>query len=234
MTGQITSTGETITMTLQGTTATTYNLTAGGIHAAAYVPDQSGSPAFTSNSTGGSGTVTITSINTTSQTVTGVFNFTGVKALDGSEVEITEGHFTNIPYTEEVNQTFNNTFTAKVNGVDFDPTLIYGSKAYGIISITGSENGSFPSIGLSVPDNVVPGTYSMSPYGSTKGLYNVANNANSMYSAASGSGGTITVTVHNTTDDIIEGTFAFTATPNMGSTATDSHAITNGTFEIEY
>ncbi|MBI3134529.1 MAG: hypothetical protein HYZ14_07600 [Bacteroidetes bacterium] len=234
ITGQITSSGQTITMTLQGTTATTYTLTAGGTHAAAYVPDQSGSAAYTSNATGGSGNVTITEINTSSHTMSGIFDFVGARPSDGTEIEITDGIFTDIPYTEEVTQTFNNTFTAKVDGATFNPTIIYGQLYSGKISITGSENGSFPSIGLSVPSSVTPGTYSLSPYGSYNGLYNVANNANSMYSAASGSGGTVTITAHNTTDDTIEGTFQFTASPNIGSTATNSYAITEGTFAVEY
>ena len=234
VTGQITSTGETITLTLQGTSATTYNLVVSGQHAAAYVPETGSSSSYTSNYSGGSGAVTVTEINTSAHTVTGVFNFTGVKALDGSVVEITNGYFTDIPYTEEVNQTFDNIFTAKVDGVTFNPTLISGSLSMGKIAIVGSENGSFPSIGIYVPDNVAAGTYSFSPYGSYNALYNAGSSTNQMYSAASGSGGTVTITSHNTTDNIIIGTFAFTATPNVGSTATDSHAITNGTFEIKY
>ena len=63
VTGQITSTGETITLIMQGETATSYSLTVQGSNVGVYVPDQSGSASYTSNYTGGSGSIVVTSIN---------------------------------------------------------------------------------------------------------------------------------------------------------------------------
>ena len=148
-------------------------------------------------------------------------------------VEITEGNFTNIPYVapEDIQATYNNIFTADVDGVAFAPSLIIGGKSNGMITVTASENGSFPSIGLLFPDNVTVGLFTPSSFGSYRGTYNVANDFDSMYSASSGS---IAVTNHNVSDRIIEGTFAFTVIPNMGSTAQNSYDISNGVFSIEY
>ena len=235
ITGQIVSTGETITMTLNGETATVYSLAQGTNSFAAYKANSSSTTSFLSHVPGGTGTTSVTQINTNSHTISGTFMFTGVKTTDFTQVQITEGVFTNIPYTEQAAATFNNSFDADIDGTAFNPTVIFASKALGMISITGSENGSFPSIAISVSDDVTPGTYATSAWGSNRIIYNVSQstttNLNGMYNA---SPGTIVVTSHNTSTKTIEGTFSCTAVPATGSSATNNYAITNGAFSVEY
>jgi len=235
VTGQITSTGEMITMTLNAETATVNSLAQGTGSFAAYKETSSSATSFVSHTAGGSGTTSVTQINTSNHTVSGTFMFTGVRTTDYTLVQITEGVFTNIPYTEEAAATFNNTFDADIDGVAFNPTLIYAASAFNMISITGYENGSFPSIGISLPDDVTPGTYTTSAWGSNKILYNASQNTGSNADGSySGTPGTIIVTSHNTSAKTIEGTFSCTAVPVTGSNATNNYAITNGVFSVEY
>ncbi len=235
VTGQITSTGEMITMTLNAETATVYSLAQGTGSAAIYKQATASTTSFVSHVAGGSGTTSVTQINTSNHTISGTFMFTGVRTTDFTLVQITEGIFTNIPYTEEAAATFNNTFDADIDGVEFNPTLIYASSAFNMISITGSENGSFPSIGISLPNDVTPGTYVTSAWGSNRILYNVSQMTGANIDGSYvGNPGTITVTSHNTTAKTMEGTFSCTAIPVTGSNATNNYSITNGSFSIEY
>lgn len=231
VTGQITSTGELITITFDDDIVGSYGLGPNEGNAAIYKESLTATSSYASHTTGGSGIASVDEIDVTNKTITGTFEFEGKEPVSGTVRSITDGIFTELAYIEEASATFNNSFTANVDGVAFSPTLIYGSSNFGTISITASENGSFPSIGLSVPSTVTTGTYDLSSFGSYRGIYNFSNGQNDMYSA-NGTG--ITITSHNTTTKVIEGTFSFTAEPNLGSTSTTNFSISNGTFSIEY
>ena len=222
-------------MTLNAETVSVYSLAQSSGSFAAYKENSSSTNSFVSHTAGGSGTSSVTQINTTDNTISGTFMFTGVRPTDFSLVQITEGVFTNIPYTEEAAATFNNTFNADVDGVAFNPTLIYAAKALGMITITASENGSFPSLGINLPDNVTTGTYTPTSFGTYRLIYNISGGTGTNIDGSYvGSPGSIVVTSHNTTDKTIEGTFNCTAVPTTGSNATNSYAVTNGNFSVEY
>ena len=103
----------------------------------------------------------------------------------------------------------------------------------GIISITAAENSSFPSLGLSVPADITPGTYTFSQLSPPQSSYNVGTNWDDMYSAESNTG-VLTITTHDESSDYISGTFSFTAIPNPGNSNTNSFEITEGEFSISY
>lgn len=130
--------------------------------------------------------------------------------------------------------TFTPSFSAKVDGVNFNETIYTAteSTAQGRISIAASENNSFPSIGMSFSNTIAPGTYSFNGF-TVIGLYNVSQQTSGMYSTANGSG-TLTITSHDTANDKIVGTFSFVANPAPGSGASGSHNITEGSFSAQY
>lgn len=131
---------------------------------------------------------------------------------------------------------FTNSFSAKVGGVNFNENIFSGLESPGAatIAITASENGSFPSIGLAVPNNITPGTYTFNgAFGTRRGVYNTGSTQNDMYAANSGTG-TLTITSHNTSTNQIQGTFSFTASPVVGSSSTNSYNITEGAFAVQY
>lgn len=104
----------------------------------------------------------------------------------------------------------------------------------GKIILTASENNSFPSIGITIPNTITPGTYTFSgAFGANIGLYNTGSGQNEQFSAASGTG-TLNITSHDTSNDVIQGTFSFTASPNLGNSSGNSYAISQGEFTMNY
>lgn len=228
--GQESGTGALITFTIQDNTVGSYALSS-TTQAGVFKESSSASSSFASHADGGSGSLIITEINTTTNKISGEFEFVGVDPSTGESKEFTEGFFTDIPYTEEVVATFENEFSCKLNGSSYNPSLISGTQSFGLISINGSLTGGSEAITLAVPDDVTPGTYSTSPFGSYRAQYNESSSVDDQYV---GSPGSITITSHNTVDNEIIGTFYFTAVPATGSSATDSHDITEGNFVIKY
>lgn len=130
----------------------------------------------------------------------------------------------------------NDSFFAKVDGVDFQETLLYASdtQTAGSITITASENASFPSIGLEFPSDITPGTYPFSGYlGSYRGLYNLGTNFDQMF-YAEGASGDLVITNHDVAARLVEGTFSFTAVPVDNTQTTPTYAITEGAFSVSY
>lgn len=131
-------------------------------------------------------------------------------------------------------------FSAKIDGVDFTPSLIstlnttdiYGSGK--LITITGSANNSFPSLQIHFPDTVSVGTYPIhTGYDNVGSLYNISSSFNDMYDSQAGTG-SIVITSNDKVNKIVSGTFAFTLEPNLGSTSTNNHVVTNGAFKVQY
>lgn len=176
--------------------------------------------------------LTITDIDTANETITGTFKFTGVRfnaGLTAVETKVfTNGSF-NLSYGADVTPTpTGNSFFAKLDGADFNPTNITGVKASGNISIIG-RRGSIENIGLTLPDNVTPGTYELDFFAGTHvGLYVKDNTGTGAFGSDTGS---VTITTHDVANKKIIGTFNFVATSFI---VPDEYEITNGTFNITY
>lgn len=129
-----------------------------------------------------------------------------------------------------------NNFFAKVDGVVFQETLLWASQSQMTdrISITASENASFPSIGLEFPKDIEVGTYSFTGYlGNYRGLFNLGTEYEDLFYAEGGSGN-IVITNHDTASHFIEGTFSFTAVPTDNTMTTPTYEITEGAFSVSY
>ena len=104
------------------------------------------------------GSVTITSINTTNQTVSGIFNYKGYWS-DGSVTNIlpivfSNGVFNNLPYVTQ--NPSNNSFFALVDGITFVDTNVSVNTVSNVIGIT-ATNVSNQNITIGIRDNVTPG-----------------------------------------------------------------------------
>jgi hypothetical protein len=175
----------------------------------------------------------ITSINTSTNIIKGTFKFTGVRydsTLTQTETKVfTSGEFS-VPYTSNNTSPSNNSFFCKVNGADFITTNVDGLSASGQISIVG-RRGNVENIGLTLVQNITPGTYNLEnmPLGTNNiGQYNVDNSGTNVYGA---NPGTVTITTHNASTKHIVGTFQFTGTSFLNST---TYSISNGTFDVYY
>jgi hypothetical protein len=175
------------------------------------------------------GSITITNINTTNNTISGTFSFKGywsdTTTTSILPVQFSSGVFENIPFVTQ-GQT-GDTFFAKVGGVEFVETDIFtaeffvGSQEWLTIA---AEDAALNTINVSVRRNVVPGTYAITgnvAVDSAQGVYTLDDTD---YDAVSGS-----VTIISKTATRIKGTFNF-----QGSDGTTTKSITEGAFDVEY
>lgn len=175
--------------------------------------------------------VIITSIDMVNETITGTFQFNGVRYVDpatGFEIEtkeFTNGSFS-LSFDEDVVTPSDNEFFAKLDGEDFIPTTIQGYVSMGNIAIVG-RRGPIENIGFFVPEDVVPGTYELSSFtGDYRALYILNDSPTGIFGAEDG-----TVTITSNANGRLAGTFTFTASM-FGQTAI--YEITEGTFDVAY
>jgi hypothetical protein len=173
------------------------------------------------------GSITITSINTANQTISGFFNFKGYWSNEFVNnilpIVFNNGSFQNLPYVTE--SPTNDTFYAKVGGVEFVDTditaltLTVGS--VDLISINARDIND-DAITIAVNDNLGLGTHPITTTSTnnTQARYEVGGVTNT---AQTGS-----ITIISKTPSRITGTFSF-VTP--GPT---SYTISEGQFDVAY
>ena len=181
-----------------------------------------------SNPTENTGSITITNINTVTKTISGTFNFKGywsdTDVTNIAPVQFTNGVFTNIPYTDQVDS--GDTFFAKVDGTEFvDVDLLVielGINGQDFYSI-GAQNAALNAITVSVRTNIGAGTYPITGNNATDVVQVIYDFENVDYRGISGN-----VTITEKTATRIKGTFSCVtdgATP---------FTISEGTFDVSY
>lgn len=226
------SSGERIVLRVADSAVHTYSLTINSAtNAGAYSKDTAN--AYTTN--GGNtaemsgGILSITNIDTVRKTMSGTFSMKVYRPWDETQKNITEGVFANIPYETTPLPPANATdsFRVKIDGTDFPVEFITAVSFYGKISVSGSDENVGKTVGITVPDNVTPGTYTLSIFGPDYiGQYNASS---SIFMSASS--GTVTILEHNTTSKRIRGSFNFSA-KEIADTSTAN--ITEGYFSVVY
>ncbi|KDN53812.1 DUF6252 family protein [Flavobacterium seoulense] len=179
------------------------------------------------NPTEDTGSVIITSINTTTKTISGTFQFKGYWSDSDTPIapiQFTNGVFKDIPYTTQEESA--DVFTAKVGGVNFVPTDIQAMVVADFITI-GSLDANFNNLSIAIKNTLGAGTYAITNTMATNGIADEVQgyyeDINDEYKAVSGN-----ITITSKTADKIKGTFQFTtngATPFV---------ITEGKFDVEY
>ncbi|MEM0543470.1 DUF6252 family protein [Flavobacterium sp. j3] len=174
------------------------------------------------------GSITITNINTTNNTISGTFNFKGywsdTSVTSILPVQFTNGVFQNIPFITQ-DQT-GDSFFAKVGGTEFvdvdilTTTISVGSQEF--ISI-GAQNAALNSMTISVKSSLGTGTYAITGNATTDGVQAIYDFNDVNYTAATGS-----ITIISKTATRIRGNFNFVTS---GATP---FTITEGAFDVEY
>lgn len=178
------------------------------------------------------GRVNITSIDTVRKVMSGTFSFKVYREMDSTLRNITEGVFTNIPYTKGFGlppANASDTFRTKIDGVALNSQSITATHVamFNQISVQGATLSLSDNVSLTMPNNITPGSYTLNFFGTTHfGAYNKAGES---YASTSG---TLQILEHNTTTKRIRGTFNFVATPMLAPTPTFN--ITDGYFSVTY
>ncbi|MGV3696348.1 DUF6252 family protein [Flavobacterium sp.] len=191
----------------------------------------------TQNESEDTGSITVTSINTTAKTISGTFTFKGYWSDESNTsiipVQFTNGVFTNIPYTTNVPPVGTDSFFAKVDGVDFvedqiDVALIEDATDPPLpnqISVSGSKNND-DSVGINVQEQLGVGTYPITGMmADTDVVFGLVVINNVLYTSESGS-----ITIVSKTGTRMSGTFNMVC---RNFTTNTTKTITNGTFDVE-
>ena len=251
------TTGESISLSVEGATTAIYDLTSGtgGMTFGVYVDsDTQINPYITYVGFGGDGELTITELDTDALTVTGMFNFiAGRIALDGDgnpiidgsgnpvieTIEITAGSFNTIPYVIEGgagNENPLDEFYAKVDGIEFyDETIdvsLTTVAGVSMLNIVATDiNGAVMRI--DIPEELGVGTFSFgTPISNGTDLIAMYNAGTGGENLTSGSG-TITITEFGTSTGRVSATFSFVGTDPLGIDPTIVN-VTEGDFSIDY
>ena len=124
------------------------------------------------------------------------------------------------------------TMSARINGVQWTAIAVNTATNIGNILSVGAADGSNPiqSIGFAVTPAAV-GTYSLATGPSNALVQILTQNALWQASILGGSG---TITISTLTSTGVSGTFAFTAVPSQGTTATGNRVVTDGVFNLTF
>ena len=231
-----------LTITLTDSGVHNYTLDNNSMNAAAYV-DSSLSNVFSFTTNQGinpgdaGGFVNITSIDVANKRISGTFSFRVFRQMDGAQRTLTEGSFTNLPYTTTLppgNAT--DTFKVKIAGTLWVPPTVLGSKTPAVppltsqIVVTGTSTDGTKSVGLFMPDGIAPGSYTFNLFGATYiGLYNPDTDPSHSQGSMSG---TLTILSHNTTTRRIRGNFNFHAEALLNPLLNTE--LTEGYFSVSY
>jgi hypothetical protein len=178
------------------------------------------------------GSVKITSIDAVKKTMSGTFSFTVYRQMDTTKHTITEGVFTNIPYTNGFGLPASNTtdtFRVKVDGVAMAPFSINGNlmTLTNQLMVQASTQSLSENVGLMIPATITAGTYPLDFFSATHiGTYQKSGTS---FASTSGS---IQVLEHNTSTKRIRANFSFVAQPMLSTTPT--YQITEGYFSVKY
>ena len=171
------------------------------------------------------GTITITSINTTAKTISGTFNFTGYwsdETANQPNIAFTNGSFQNIPYTGNVGPQPTSLFKVNIDGTLYTADESLATIGEGLISVAGMRGNNGEMVAIIV-NATTTGTYTdaaiMAYYESDEdenGYNNFLENP-----------GTVTISNIDTVNNTISGTFSFTGVNDAGQ----EKVFTNGVFE---
>ncbi len=179
------------------------------------------------------GTVTVSKIDEAKKTISGTFQFKLFRDEDSTQKVITEGVFEDLVYeTTLPPSSSTDTFTVKIDGTDWKGESIFGTYVdlTKQIMIVANNSTATKTVGLTIPSDITPGSYTLDFWGLTHiGLYN----PNPSLSLASESG-TLKVLEHNTATKRIRGTFDFKATELVPSNPPKVANLTNGYFSVKY
>ncbi|WP_299676560.1 DUF6252 family protein [uncultured Dokdonia sp.] len=156
-------------------------------------------------------------------TVSGTFNFTALRNGIQDTITLSQGFMFEIPILTELGETpdmnTNDSFTARVNSVIFNPTIIATPESGNVLSVVGQTQQA--SITVIFPTDIAAGTYDITIGGNTRASYLVAA-GNEMFEAQSG---TLTIVANDTDANEVSGEFVFDA---------GSFSITDGEFSVSY
>jgi len=227
--------GDTLTFIILGDEEGIYQIDPqGGIFDAQVAYESPGNPiSYTAGASTGSSVITVTTIDTAAQTLSGTFIVQLREFVADDEIAFINGVFENIPYISDIGGGVENvgSISASVDGtvVNFPTVLSSPNPLLDAIVFSGLDADG-QSMSFSLPSDVTPGTYQLDPTQLPRATYAPFFDLNNPVNYLSLSG-TVTISSHNMNTNEIVGTFSFEA-GIIGQAA--EHSISDGSFDITY
>lgn len=172
-----------------------------------------------------SGIVNITSINTADSLVSGTFEFYAYSPNGKGFVSVSDGSFKNIPFTTELPGTPDNSLVVDIDGSTFTASSVTASAITSKIIISASDAQVTETVGITVNEDISVGTYDIGLFGDVSAMYLLGSVTMTPTS------GTLVISKHDESQNVLEGTFEFEAEELLG---TNSASLTNGSFKVNY
>ncbi|MDI3322125.1 DUF6252 family protein [Pinibacter soli] len=231
------SNGQMVTITLQGDTVGTYDVSFAALKGLlTYEPDYT-KPANIYSSVGSNdpasanGTVTITSIDADKKVIKGTFQSKTFNPTDGTSYTFTEGAFeltysTSLPTTPTTGDAY---LKATINGTAWQAKSITAQITLGQIYIAGMDASKI--FAFTIPPDAKVGSYTYDPLNQlyTTDYSEINGTSGKMYSAESG---TLKITQHDPTKKTMTATFEFVGREVLDGVET--RQITKGSFFVKY
>lgn len=173
--------------------------------------------------------VKLTSFNKTDKKISGKFYFTALNSLTNDSISFKNGTFNNIVYSDVLPPTPDNLLTLKIDNISWTaPSVMATFSSYLGISVTGTN--SSKTIGIYVPSEAEPGTFTPSQWGNYRVVYNSNVSSSDPNLIFYGYSGQLIITENNKDAKYIKGTFSVQAKNGYNSEAT----LSNGEFVGNY
>lgn len=156
-------------------------------------------------------------------TLNAFFKFTAYRPGGLVPITFSEGVMYKVPIVEPFDADDDDdagipdSFTARINTVSFNPTVIASAVSGGVLTVSGST--STQDITLKFPSNTGAGDYDFTDAGAITGVYTVSSASNVSTS------GELKIISNDTAERIVKGEFVFD---------TGGFQITNGQFTVNY
>ncbi|MDR2011164.1 MAG: hypothetical protein LBQ22_11865 [Bacteroidales bacterium] len=224
--------GQSVILSLNGNITGDYPISFGNYNIAKFIPNTSAAATVfsTNNNTSGTGLVRITAINENTKTINGKFNFIAFKENSLTKKTITEGSFTNVPYTYRSGISFVNRVMYNEEGTIRESGIVNVTKEENEIIVEGimDRNIAWQSIIIHIPLSIEVGEHSIGPDNTVK-LYFQKN-----FDTYEAHSGTLTVTEHDSENSKIVAGFNFTYDFVNEEGETVPVLIIDGNLEIKY
>lgn len=213
----------TVNLQLDGSVPQTIALTRNSISALAYSPIEGAAPYLSNAGGSAGGVVQITALDTVEEWVSGTFQATCVRLQSAESVQISDGFFARVPYTDTLSPIVGNGLQAKIDGAAWQPDTVQTVVEAGAVAIA-AEKAAGQRIVLSIPDSANPGDYDLDPSGEFSAAYFPAPGTE--LPAVSGQ---LSIEKFDKDNRRVEGTFYFDA-----AAGSQSATVSEGAFGINY
>lgn len=217
--------GTVITLSLNGDSTGLYPLSSVTASTGTYFLG-SGKGFSTAGGPDGKGEVLIETINTAESEITGSFRFDAIRSVDDSMVNITDGRFVNIAYSNLPLGVENNNLSTDINGDAWSPIDVTGFVAFKTLFISAFDADGTRSLSFEIPYDIGPGKYNLNYFTKYKANY-ITSDERTHYAVT----GELEITSHNLVNQEIEALFSIYMEEHEG---TGIARFSNGKFKITY